>query len=151
MRFPAALTLVLVSAALACRRSEPASPPAAPAPASPASEPVASPAPSEPPAPVVGAPPAAPAASAARQEAIQAVLNGAFCLMKREDRTGLAQLHERHGFVDAADWAQAFAAARARDPAWATQVLADATKQTCGVPAAPATPALEPDAGAATP
>jgi len=58
----------------------------------------------------------------------------AWCIMKRQDRTGLRAAYRREGFEDSAALAAAWARLREEDPAFVERTMAEVVSMTCPAP-----------------
>ena len=142
--------VLLLLAGTGCKRSpgptaaasEPAAPPAAPsADAAPSTAGAAATGVAPPPAAVGaaadGASPSHSGVAPGARDRLEAALRDVACAVKRQDRTGMAAIYERHGFRDASEWAQAWAA-ELQDVAWAERALAVVLSNPCEPRTAPA-------------
>ncbi|MFT5430651.1 MAG: hypothetical protein ACI9OJ_001327 [Myxococcota bacterium] len=89
-------------------------------------------APKEPVVPKV-APPVAPTESLndAEKARLSVVFNGVWCIQKRKERQGLAEIYKAHGFKDSVAFSAAWSKAAAVDGPWATATVAAAARQAC--------------------
>ncbi len=123
-------------------RAEPATPSpepknAPPPPEGTSGEPTAPPPTPAPPGTAPPTAPPSPASSSAEEAALETAFRARACILRRQDRDGVAALDVQHGFKDSADFSARFAKAAAANAPWAERVMADALTATCPVPGGP--------------
>ena len=140
--------LPLVLVLLGCKRPAPegatpaaapsaTGPAEAPAPAAPPEAPKAQEPESDPPVAVAPLAEPPPPPTDPERRALESAFVARTCLLKRQDRTGNAEVDKQHGFADAADFAMRWSTAAAADGVWAETVMAKALATDCSPPPAP--------------
>jgi len=132
--------LALLATAPGCKKQPAAEKKAQPAAKAPAPERAATPTSAPEPAatapeaqPPTDEPPPVATLTDARKTVLSETFGKAWGVMKQRDRGGLNEMYGAAGFKDAADFAQAWLAARQAEPQWAEAVMAQLRSRNCVV------------------